>query len=58
VEFAIALYDNDEGDNELMFREGDKIRVIAMDESGWWTGELEGRTGFFPSNFVQPLFDE
>lgn len=36
----------------LSFRAGDKIRVLNRDTSGWWDGELGGRRGWFPSNYV------
>ena len=28
------------------------IRVFNRDMSGWWDGELDGRRGWFPSNYV------
>lgn len=45
-------YDPEE-DNELGFVEGDIITVTKIDESGWWEGECNGRTGMFPGNFVE-----
>lgn len=27
----------------------------VTDESGWWRGTCDGREGWFPSNFVEPL---
>lgn len=29
--------------------------VLQKDDSGWWQGELNGRVGMFPSNFVEPI---
>jgi len=55
--WAIALYDNDDGVDELVFKEGDKIRIITTDNSGWWTGEINGKQGFFPANYVRQIFD-
>ena len=48
-----ALYDYDATEpGELTFKEGDVITVF--DNSGdWWTGELNGVKGVFPSNYVQ-----
>lgn len=54
--FVIALYDfGGQGDSDLAFREGDRIKVVKKTEStdDWWTGELGGRTGSFPANYVQ-----
>jgi hypothetical protein len=55
-----ALYDYDASmEEELSFREGDIIRVIATQLDGWWEGEIEVdgeiRRGQFPSNFIEPL---
>lgn len=41
----------EEGD--LPFEEGAMITVIRVDESDWWEGELDGKTGVFPSNYVE-----
>src|SRR5690606_14632163 len=39
-----------EGPDELNLKEGDIIKILAKDVSGWWAGELNGVTGLFPSN--------
>ncbi|KAF8506308.1 hypothetical protein JB92DRAFT_2962662 [Gautieria morchelliformis] len=39
----------------LSFRAGEIIQVLNRDASGWWDGELEGRRGWFPSNYVSGL---
>ncbi|EKM51898.1 uncharacterized protein PHACADRAFT_150712 [Phanerochaete carnosa HHB-10118-sp] len=36
----------------LEFQAGHVIRVLNRDPSGWWDGELDGRRGWFPSNYV------
>jgi hypothetical protein len=33
----------------LSFRAGDIIRVTSTDPTGWWVGECNGVTGYFPS---------
>jgi len=50
-----ALYEYPgEQEGDLAFHEGDIINLIDnSDPSGWWEGELNGVTGFFPSNFVE-----
>lgn len=42
-------------EDELDLREGDVITVINRDlpDKGWWKGELKGKVGVFPDNFVQ-----
>eukprot|EP00761_Pharyngomonas_kirbyi_P012356 gb/GECH01012383.1/.p1 GENE.gb/GECH01012383.1/~~gb/GECH01012383.1/.p1 ORF type:complete len:1469 (+),score=336.96 gb/GECH01012383.1/:1-4407(+) len=41
--------------DELSIREGDVINLIGKDPSGWWEGELNGKRGLFPGNYVQEL---
>ncbi|KAI9850108.1 MAG: hypothetical protein M1838_006082 [Thelocarpon superellum] len=54
--YVTALYAFD-GQNagDLAFREGDKIRVVKKTDStdDWWEGELMGKRGSFPANYVQ-----
>ncbi|KAJ3016075.1 UNVERIFIED_CONTAM: SH3 domain-containing YSC84-like protein 1 [Siphonaria sp. JEL0065] len=54
--FCVALYDyKSEEQGDLEFRAGDTIRVIQRKADGWWLGELEKRSGYFPSNFVRQV---
>lgn len=56
VNFVTALYDFDgQGAGDLVFREGDRIRVIQKTNStdDWWEGELRGVQGAFPANYVE-----
>lgn len=41
-------------DDELKLGEGDIITILSKDlpDKGWWKGELRGRVGVFPDNFV------
>jgi hypothetical protein len=41
--------------NELGFEEGDVIMVVNRDYKDWWRGQLRGRTGYFPANYVVRL---
>ncbi|XP_026088656.1 CD2-associated protein-like isoform X1 [Carassius auratus] len=43
--------------DELDLKEGDIIHILSKDtgEPGWWRGEINGREGVFPDNFVAPL---
>uniref|UniRef100_A0AC34Q5L0 Uncharacterized protein n=1 Tax=Panagrolaimus sp. JU765 TaxID=591449 RepID=A0AC34Q5L0_9BILA len=41
---------------ELTFHQGDVITILSeMDDDGFYQGELNGRRGMVPSNFLQPL---
>lgn len=54
--FVTALYDfAGQGEGDLSFREGDRIKVIKKTEStdDWWQGELRGVRGSFPANYCQ-----
>ncbi|XP_052451435.1 SH3 domain-containing kinase-binding protein 1 isoform X1 [Carassius gibelio] len=42
-------------DDELTIAVGDIISNIRKDEGGWWEGELDGRRGLFPDNFVREI---
>jgi hypothetical protein len=56
AQYVIALYDFEgQTTEDLPFREGDRIRVVKKTDStdDWWDGELNGRTGSFPANYVQ-----
>ncbi|KAF2400686.1 hypothetical protein EJ06DRAFT_542856 [Trichodelitschia bisporula] len=55
-EYVTALYDfAGEGQGDLSFREGDRIRVMKKTEStdDWWEGELRGLRGSFPANYCR-----
>lgn len=42
-------------EDELTFAKGDLIGVTRQEDGGWWEGTLNGRTGWFPSNYVREL---
>ena len=44
-------------EDELSLAEGDIITVLDQNiiDAGWWKGELKGRVGVFPDNFVELL---
>ena len=42
-------------EDELSFEAGDIVMVQAKEEADWWRGECKGKTGVFPSNYVEPL---
>ncbi|XP_034409430.1 SH3 domain-containing protein 21 isoform X2 [Cyclopterus lumpus] len=41
-------------DDELDLKQGDVVVILRKEteDEGWWEGELNGRCGFFPDNFV------
>jgi signal transducing adaptor molecule len=40
---------------ELAFDKGDIIKVVDRGYKDWWRGQLKGRTGIFPVNYVEPM---
>ncbi|XP_035762596.1 rho guanine nucleotide exchange factor 7a [Neolamprologus brichardi] len=42
-------------EDELTFAKGDFINVTRQEEGGWWEGMLNGKTGWFPSNYVREV---
>ncbi|XP_053729221.1 RIMS-binding protein 2-like [Synchiropus splendidus] len=64
VRRMVALFDYDpwesspnvDSEAEMGFRAGDIIYVLGeMDQDGFYNGDLKGRRGLVPSNFLQPL---
>jgi amphiphysin len=54
--FAVALYAfAGEGQGDLSFQEGDRIKVLKKTDStdDWWEGELRGVKGSFPANYCK-----
>ncbi|KAK5604683.1 hypothetical protein CRENBAI_012891 [Crenichthys baileyi] len=43
--------------DELELKKGDVVAILnkETEDEGWWEGELNGRCGFFPDNFVMVL---
>lgn len=44
-------------EDELKLTRGETIAVIDKSSDGWWKGESNGRTGWFPSNYVEEVLD-
>ncbi|XP_010897433.2 SH3 domain-containing protein 21 isoform X2 [Esox lucius] len=44
-------------EDELELKKGDILTIITKEteDEGWWEGELYGRRGFFPDNFVMVI---
>lgn len=57
-DWVVAQYDfAGEGDGDLSFREGDRIRVVVRTGStnDWWEGECGGARGSFPANYCKAV---
>ncbi|XP_044069692.1 intersectin-1 isoform X5 [Siniperca chuatsi] len=55
---VIGMYDYvAQNDDELAFQKGQVITVLSKDDCDWWKGELNGREGLFPSNYVKLTTD-
>ncbi|XP_029003458.1 SH3 domain-containing kinase-binding protein 1 isoform X2 [Betta splendens] len=53
---AVVEFDYEaQQDDELSLTVGDIIVNIRRDDGGWWEGELGGRRGLFPDNFVREI---
>ncbi|KAI4793594.1 hypothetical protein KUCAC02_032613, partial [Chaenocephalus aceratus] len=55
---VIGMYDYvAQNDDELAFLKSQVITVLNKDDCDWWKGELNGREGLFPSNYVKLTTD-
>lgn len=57
-ELCVALFPYDAvNSDELTLVEGDIVTILSreVEDKGWWKGELKGKIGVFPDNFVQLL---
>jgi len=55
-EVCVALFPYEAvNSDELSLAEGDIVTILSreVEDKGWWKGELKGRIGVFPDNFVQ-----
>lgn len=52
---VVAIYDYyADKDDELSFQESAVIYVLKKNDDGWWEGVMDGITGLFPGNYVEP----
>lgn len=52
----VAMYNFEGKDEEcLTLKEGDVVVVTNKNDSGWWTGSLDGKTGVFPGSYVKEV---
>ncbi|KAI9440234.1 SH3-domain-containing protein [Lactarius psammicola] len=58
IQRAKALWSYNENGlepNDLSFRAGDVIEIVAETNADWWTGKTNGKQGLFPSNYVEKI---
>ncbi|CAH8520332.1 unnamed protein product [Heterobilharzia americana] len=56
MEKVITMYEYvRDKDDELTFTENQIIYVIKKNDDGWWEGIMNGITGLFPGNYVEPF---
>lgn len=56
VEKAVVRYSySADNEDELSLKENDIIVILdkELEDAGWWKGELNGKVGVFPDNFVE-----
>lgn len=53
VECRVEFDYDAQQDDELSIRPGDIIKQVQQQDGGWWQGELNGKRGVFPDNFVK-----
>ncbi|TNN70085.1 SH3 and multiple ankyrin repeat domains protein 1 [Liparis tanakae] len=44
-----------QGEREISFSKGDRVKVLSIGEGGYWEGTVRGRTGWFPSDCVEEV---
>ncbi|CAG5897288.1 unnamed protein product [Menidia menidia] len=44
-----------QGEREISFTKGDRVKVLSIGEGGYWEGTVRGRTGWFPSDCVEEV---
>lgn len=54
IGFALARYDYQPlRDDELQLIKGQRVTVLEKSSDGWWKGQCNDQTGWFPSNYVE-----
>lgn len=58
TEYCQVMFDyKGKAEDELDLKKGEIVVVLKKDteDEGWWQGEINGRCGFFPDNFVMVI---
>lgn len=45
-------------EDEVQLEKGDRVYVLEKEGDGWWRGEANGKSGWFPSNYVEIIKSE
>ncbi|CEP12575.1 hypothetical protein [Parasitella parasitica] len=54
TQYLVAVWDYvAEGEFELSFKQGDRIKLLEKHNDDWWEGELNEEIGFFPANRIR-----
>lgn len=57
--FAKVVFDYvADQEDELSLNVGDIVTNIEIQDGGWWEGEVDGKKGMFPENFVEVIKEE
>uniref|UniRef100_UPI00398EB972 neutrophil cytosol factor 1 isoform X2 n=1 Tax=Pristiophorus japonicus TaxID=55135 RepID=UPI00398EB972 len=40
---------------EMSIQTGDIVEIVEKDENGWWFCQMEGKRGWLPASFLEPL---
>ncbi|XP_015204293.2 SH3 domain-containing protein 21 [Lepisosteus oculatus] len=57
-EFCQVMFDyTANAEDELTLKKGEIVTIISKttEDEGWWEGEINGKHGFFPDNFVMAI---
>lgn len=50
---SLYAFSGEQHERGLHFQPGELIRITRALPGGWWEGEKDGITGWFPSSYVQ-----
>lgn len=54
VQYYYVIADfNDDMNDTLNVKRGDKVEITRKDEGGWWLARIGNRTGWVPSNYLE-----
>uniref|UniRef100_A0A8C9ZU92 SH3 and multiple ankyrin repeat domains 1 n=1 Tax=Sander lucioperca TaxID=283035 RepID=A0A8C9ZU92_SANLU len=53
--FVATRSNSAQGEREISFSKGDRVKVLSVGEGGYWEGTVRGRTGWFPSDCVEEV---
>uniref|UniRef100_A0A914CNW7 SH3 domain-containing protein n=1 Tax=Acrobeloides nanus TaxID=290746 RepID=A0A914CNW7_9BILA len=45
-------------DDKLQLNKGDFVKILEKSPDGWWRGEANGHSGWFPSSYVEEISDK